>query len=58
MKFTLGKKLGLGFGSILTLMIISGTISILKIQEMRTAQDLLLSTRLPTHSLSGHGLWC
>ena len=48
MKLTLGKKLGLGFGSILALMLISATASVLKIREMRTLQEFLLDVRVPT----------
>jgi methyl-accepting chemotaxis protein len=48
MRLTLGKKLGLGFGVILTLMLISGTVSILKIQKISQLQDFLLDTRVPS----------
>jgi methyl-accepting chemotaxis protein len=48
MRLTLGKKLGLGFGVILTLMLISGTASILKIQKISQLQDFLLDTRVPS----------
>ncbi len=48
MKLTLGKKLGLGFGSILTLMLMSGTASVFKILEVREQQDFLLDTRVPS----------
>ena len=48
MKLTLGKKLGMGFGAILALMLISGTASMVKIREMRELQDLLLGVRAPS----------
>ncbi len=48
MKFTLGKKLGFGFGSILALMLASGTASLLKIHEISNLQDFLLNVRVPT----------
>jgi methyl-accepting chemotaxis protein len=48
MKLTLGKKLGLGFGSILTLVIISGVTSVLKIREVRELQRDLLDVRVPS----------
>jgi methyl-accepting chemotaxis protein len=47
-KLTLGKKLGMGFGAILALMLISGTASMVKIREMRELQDLLLGVRAPS----------
>jgi methyl-accepting chemotaxis protein len=52
MKFTTGKKLGLGFGVILTLVLASGTGSILKIREMHKVQDFMLDVRTPTLTAS------
>ena len=40
--------MGLGFGSILALVLISGTASVLKIREMRVQQDYLMDVRVPT----------
>jgi methyl-accepting chemotaxis protein len=48
MKPTLGKKLGLGFGSILALMLASGTASLYRIHEIQDIQDFLLNVRVPT----------
>jgi methyl-accepting chemotaxis protein len=48
MRLTLGKKLALGFGAILTLMVISGTAAIVKIREMRALQEYLADNRMPT----------
>jgi methyl-accepting chemotaxis protein len=48
MKLTLGKKLGLGFGSILALMVIGGTAAVLKVQEMGEQQQFLLAVRVPS----------
>jgi methyl-accepting chemotaxis protein len=48
MKLTLGKKLGMGFGAILILMLISGATSILKIREINQMQDHLLDIRVPS----------
>jgi methyl-accepting chemotaxis protein len=48
MKLPIGKKLGLGFGAILTLMLISGTLSVIKIREVSETQHFLLDVRVPT----------
>jgi len=48
MKLTLGKKLGLGFGAILVLMIFSATISYTKSSEMKESQDRALDIHFPT----------
>ncbi|HTS37739.1 MAG TPA: methyl-accepting chemotaxis protein [Candidatus Solibacter sp.] len=48
MKLTLGKKLSLGFGSILALVFCSGLISVLKIRDMRVLQERLFEVRVPT----------
>ena len=39
MKLTLGKKLGLGFGVILALMVLSATMSYLKSSDIKQTQD-------------------
>jgi len=48
MKLTLGKKLGLGFGVILALMVFSATMSYLKSSEMKESQDRALDIHFPT----------
>jgi methyl-accepting chemotaxis protein len=48
MKFTLGRKLGLGFGAILALMILSGVMVYMKLTEMGQSQDLTTSLRVPS----------
>ena len=48
MKLTLGKKLGLGFGAILTLMVVSTFLSYLRVNEADRIQTVLLSNRVPT----------
>src|ERR1700690_3102024 len=48
MKFTLGKKLGMGFGAILALMVVSTFLSYLRVSEVQQIQTTLLRTRVPT----------
>jgi methyl-accepting chemotaxis protein len=48
MKLTLGKKLGLGFGSILALMASSAVISYVKLSEVKQNQDTAFERRFPT----------
>jgi len=48
MRFTLGKKLGLGFGVILALMVFSSTMSHLKSADIRQSQDLTFELRVPS----------
>jgi methyl-accepting chemotaxis protein len=48
MKLTLGKKLGLGFGSILALMVASTLLSYLRVNEVEQLQGTLLGVRVPT----------
>ena len=48
MKLTIGKKLGLGFGSILALLLISGSMSILKIRDVDRMQNHLLDVSVPS----------
>jgi methyl-accepting chemotaxis protein len=47
MKLTLGKKLGLGFGVILALMVFSSTMSYLKSTDIRQSQDITFEVRIP-----------
>lgn len=48
MKFTLGKKIALGFASILILMAVSATISYVKSSEIRDIDHFILTNRVPS----------
>jgi len=48
MKLTLGKKLGLGFGVILALMVFSAVMTYVKSSEIKQSQDRALDLRFPT----------
>jgi len=48
MRLTLGKKLGLGFGVILTLMGVATTLSYLKLARIKQVQNEILETRAPS----------
>ena len=48
MKLTLGKKLGLGFGVTLALMVLSSTMSYLKSSDISQSQNRVLDIRVPT----------
>ncbi len=48
MKFTLGKKLGLGFGIVILLMMVNTSISYTKLANIRVRQERILSLRTPT----------
>jgi methyl-accepting chemotaxis protein len=48
MKLTLGKKLGLGFGVILVLMVISSGLSYFKLVDIRDTEERILEVRVPT----------
>ncbi len=48
MKLTLGKKLGLGFGVILALMVFSATMSYWKSSDIKKAQDDIIDVRVPS----------
>jgi methyl-accepting chemotaxis protein len=48
MKLTLGKKLGLGFGVILALMVLSSTMSYLKATNIKQNEDRALDIRVPS----------
>jgi len=48
MKLTLGKKLGLGFGVILALMVFSSSMTYLKSAAIKQNQDRALNLRVPT----------
>lgn len=47
MKLTLGKKLGLGFGAILTLMVFNAATSYMKSSDIRRNDDLTFEVRIP-----------
>jgi methyl-accepting chemotaxis protein len=48
MKLTLGKKLGLGFGAILALMVLSAVLSYVKASAVQETQDRAMTLRVPT----------
>jgi methyl-accepting chemotaxis protein len=48
MKLTLGKKLGLGFGVILALMVFSAALSYVKLADVKQNQDLAFEVRFPS----------
>jgi methyl-accepting chemotaxis protein len=48
MKFTLGKKLGLGFGVVLVLMTVSAVLTYLKSTEIRSIEHFILLNRVPS----------
>jgi methyl-accepting chemotaxis protein len=48
MKLTLGKKLGLGFGTILTLMVVGSAVSYFKLADIRKMEERILKVRVPT----------
>ncbi len=48
MRLTLGKKLGLGFGAILALMVFTSTMSYLKSANINRSQDVTFELRYPT----------
>jgi methyl-accepting chemotaxis protein len=48
MKLTLGKKLGLGFGVILSLMVFSATAAYLKAGKIKRSQDAAFEVRMPS----------
>jgi methyl-accepting chemotaxis protein len=54
MKFTLGKKLGLGFGIILVLMVFSSALSYRKSLEIKQIEHFILASRLPSIQAVNH----
>src|SRR5882672_7830381 len=48
MKLTLGKKLGLGFGVILALMVFSAVLTYLQAASIKVDQDLAMAVRMPS----------
>jgi CHASE3 domain sensor protein len=48
MKFTLGKKLGLGFGVVLILMMVSAVLSYVESTEIRAIEHFILSNGVPS----------
>jgi len=52
MKLTLGKKLGLGFGVILALMVLSSVLTYVKASSIKETQDRFMTVRIPTITAS------
>ena len=48
MKFTLGAKLGLGFGAVLTLMLVSSGLSYLKLQDIKESAGRMSNVSVPS----------
>jgi methyl-accepting chemotaxis protein len=48
MKFTLGRKLGAGFGVVLLLMALSGLLTYIKASSIKETQERAMSVRVPT----------
>jgi methyl-accepting chemotaxis protein len=48
MKLTLGRKLGLGFGTILALMALGSALSYFKLADIRKTEERILKVRVPT----------
>jgi len=48
MKLTLGKKLGLGFGIILALMVLNSMMSYIKSSDIQKSQNIMLNMRVPS----------
>jgi methyl-accepting chemotaxis protein len=48
MRLTLGRKLGLSFGVILALMIVSSGMTYMKIKDSQSKEYLLINVRVPT----------
>ena len=48
MRFTLGKKLGLSFGVILSLMAVSTVLSFVQLGNLKDDQDRVMAVRVPT----------
>ena len=48
MKLTLGKKLGIGFGVVLALMVLSAILTYVKASAIKETQKLITSVRVPT----------
>jgi len=48
MKFTLGKKVGLGFGAIIALILVNAAVSYTKLASIGARQEKILGLRTPT----------
>ena len=48
MRLTLGRKLGLSFGVILALMVVSSVMSYVKMKDSQASQETLINVRVPT----------
>lgn len=53
MRFTIGKKLGLGFGVILFLMVINSAVAYIKVKNMEASVDMVVSQAFPTKLACG-----
>lgn len=48
MRLTLGRKLGMSFGVILALMIVSSAMTYVKIKDSQSKEEFLINLRVPT----------
>jgi methyl-accepting chemotaxis protein len=48
MKLTIGKKLGLGFGVLIALIVVSSTVTYFKVNELRETESRVVDLRYPT----------
>lgn len=48
MRLTIGKKLGLGFGAVIILMVIGAIVAYINLMHMRAIQDRMVQVRMPT----------
>ncbi len=51
MKLTIGKKIGLGFGTVLCLMIVSSGLAYMKLRVIRASETRLIEIRVPSQKL-------
>jgi methyl-accepting chemotaxis protein len=52
MKFTIGRKLGLGFAVVLIVMVCSSTLTYWKISDMRSREEAMINVRIPSLAYS------
>ena len=53
MKLTIGNKIGLGFATVICLMIVSSGLAYLKLRDIRTTETTLINIRVPSQKLPG-----
>jgi methyl-accepting chemotaxis protein len=53
MKITIAKKLGLGFGALLALMIVSSGLAYWKLRDIRETETRMIDIRVPSYKLPG-----